>query len=88
MFQGVAHGLVEKIAKSHVNRTNIAVALLRPLLFKIAVICRKSMSYYFEKKVLSALKAEKNYSKNAQDWCTQLFFDDNTEVKKADGKLS
>ena len=46
------------------------------------------MSYYFEKKVLSALKAEKNYSKNAQDWCTQLFFDDNTEVKKADGKLS
>ena len=46
------------------------------------------MSKKKKKKVLSALKAEKNYSKNAQDWCTQLFFDDNTEVKKADGKLS
>ena len=24
--------------------------------------------------------------KNTHDWCTQLLFDENTELKKADGK--
>ena len=76
----VAHGLVEKIAFSPVNRTKTIafVRLFSPLdccpvleIHVILIICFKSYE---------------NYSKNTQDWYIQLFFDGNKEVEESEDK--